>query len=177
MIRSNAPHFMVDENWRISACDSKAAGWLGRSVPDVIGQLCFDVVDGYNLDGSPFCRPECPLHLARRRSLMINPVMVLNYGHSPRHLVKMHYVMFENPLRIMHIVRPLDVERKPSYALTPNQLQLVQALASGMTHRQIAQARNVAVSTVTTQLKRIRRALSCSSDTNLIRWYWNHGPG
>ncbi len=176
-MRSNAPHFVVGENWRITACDNRAARWLQKTVPEVVGQLCFDIVDGYNLDGSPFCRPQCPLQIARHRSLVIDPVMVLNYGQSGHQVVKMHYAMLDNPLRIVHLVRPIQEAQKPSHTLTTNQLELVQALASGMTHRQIANKRNVAVSTVTTQLKRIRRSLSCSSDTSLIKWYWSHGLG
>lgn len=173
MIKSNAPHFMVDENWRISACDDTLAGWMGKSPTDVIGQQCFDIVDGYNLDGSPFCRPQCPLQEAISRSLAVDPVMVLNHGQPGHRVVRMQYVIMDNPFRILHIVRSLDEARKPPRPLTPNQLQLVQALALGMTHRQIAEKRNVALSTVTTQLKRIRRTLSCSSDTSLIKWYWN----
>lgn len=176
VIKSNVPHFMVDGNWRISACDNRVAGWVEKSVQDVVGQLCFDVVDGHNLDGTPFCRPQCPLKEASRQSLVVNPVMVLNHGRLGHRIVKMEYAILDDPFRIVHIVRPLGDAPK-SCLLTPNQWQLVQALASGLTHRQIAEKRQVALSTVTTQLKRIRRSLSCPSDTSLIRWYWNQDHG
>ncbi|WP_053959539.1 LuxR C-terminal-related transcriptional regulator [Sulfobacillus thermosulfidooxidans] len=173
MIKSNIPHFMVDENWQITACDSTVAEWMGHSVEDVVGKSCFDMVDGHNLDGSSFCRPVCPLTTASRHALTINPVMILNNPHTPRQIVRVHYVILDNPKGILHFVRPLHDASKSSPKLTKNQLQLVQGLAMGLTHRQIAEQNHIALSTVTTQLKRIRRTLSCASDRHLVTWYWN----
>ncbi len=168
---SNILYFLVDGSWRITACSREMAEWLGYSREEVIGQRCVDIITWTNLDESPFCQLPCPLQMASHKDLNLSPVVMIESSSSIPQLGKLRYVLWDDPMRTLHFICAME-EVAPPGLLTARQLQFVHALASGLSHQQIANQYHVALSTVVTQLKRVRRILGYSCDKKLVRWYW-----
>ena len=57
----------------------------------------------------------------------------------------------------------------PKYVLTANQKELMLLLAQGLTQQQIADKKNISVSTVEKTLKHIRERCNAKSNTELVR--------
>ncbi|PSR35961.1 MAG: hypothetical protein C7B44_11480 [Sulfobacillus thermosulfidooxidans] len=171
---SNVPTFLVGSDWRIMDMDPQVAEWIGKPAHATIGQFCYEAIDAQNLDGSPFCRPECPLLTAFKEHRAVDAVVRLGPQSRKDLRVGVHYAIFDDPLRILHSVVPLESEGSFHSVLTRRQYDIIEKLARGLSHGEIAQQCHVAPSTIDTHLKRMRSMLSCHSDRELIAWYREH---
>ena len=173
-MRSNLPTFLVGSDWRIVSIDPQVADWLGTSVPNATGQLCYEAVNAHNLDDSPFCRPECPLLAAFADKEIVDAVVRLGPCSHKELRVKVHYAIFDRSLRILHSMAAVEEQESFHSILTRRQSDIIAKLERGFSHGQIAEQCHIAASTVETHLKRMRYMLDCHSDRELVTWYREH---
>jgi DNA-binding CsgD family transcriptional regulator len=56
------PVWVTGANGTIVFLNSRAEALLGRSAGSCLGRPCYEVIGGQELDGTPFCRPNCAVH-------------------------------------------------------------------------------------------------------------------
>jgi non-specific serine/threonine protein kinase len=60
-----------------------------------------------------------------------------------------------------------ETRREPDWALTPRECEVAEAFAAGLTYRQVADKLGIAVETVSTHSRAIRRKLGVKTKTEL----------
>jgi len=67
------PVWVTGADGTIVYINSRAEALLGRSAHDCLGTPCHEIISGRELNGTPFCAPDCPVHRLAASGREIEP--------------------------------------------------------------------------------------------------------
>jgi PAS domain S-box-containing protein len=176
--RSGDALFAFDENMEIVSWNDAAEELTGVSAEEAIGRPCWDVLSGVDERGGLVCHKGCSsARLARqswpvsaqellikssggRRRVMVSTVAVESVGEAP---VFLH--VMRDGLETSEVVEE-EPTRPPE--LTPRQLEVLEALASGEPAKAIALRLGIAETTARNHIRMILVELGCHSQLEAV---------
>jgi PAS domain S-box-containing protein len=170
--------FGFDEHLRIVSWNEAAEELTGVREAEAIGRTCWDVLCGVDQRGALVCHKGCSgARLARqgwpvsaqemliktsggRRRVMVSTITVRNDGDAPLYLHVMRDGLEVDDEEVVPDSRMPD--------LTPRQLEVLEALASGEQAKAIAKRLGIAETTVRNHIRMILVELGCHSQLEAV---------
>jgi PAS domain S-box-containing protein len=176
--RSGDALFAFDEQLRVVSWNEAAEELTGVSAEEAVGRPCWDVMCGVDTRGGLVCHKGCSsARLARkgwpvsaqelliktsggRRRVMVSTIAVGSAGEAPAFL----HVMRDG----LELQNAEEVEPARVPELTPRQLEVLEALASGEPAKTIAPRLGIAETTVRNHIRMILVELGCHSQLEAV---------
>lgn len=161
----------IDLDGRVLCFNEPAEHLMGIPAAEVVGKSCWEIVDGVDESGGPFCRPECSI-LAGTREGRGAPCLELlvrtRVGRRRAVLSSLRVECAGTPV-LLHVLQASRPAFQPEAAagfppaLTARQREVLALLAEGLSTAEIASRLSVARDTVRNHIRAIFLALGCHS--------------
>jgi DNA-binding CsgD family transcriptional regulator len=176
-LRSGDALVAFNDDLEVIAWNDAAEALTGIPAEEAIGRPCWDVLCGVDRHGGLVCHKGCSgARLIRqgwpvsaqelliktaegRRSVMVSTISMRAPGDDP---------LYVHVMRNGQVTAGADAERGPPPALTPRQLEVLEALASGEPAKLIARRLGIAETTVRNHIRMILVALGCHSQLEAV---------
>lgn len=181
--------FVTDQHQRIVSWSSAAQRLLGYSPEEVVGQPCYRVLMGRELDGHPVCRRECQVTANARRGRgtaayevsapsrdgvmkCLSASVVVREGSAGEfHVLHLLREVSARPVRPTHAdpERPRPERRIELLEhLTRRELEVLRLFADGRTTDEIAAMLNISVFTARNHIASVQRKLGARSRLEVV---------
>lgn len=167
-----------DEDMQVVSWNQAAEELTGVSAEDAVGRPCWDVICGVDARGALVCHKGCSGARLGREGWPVSARELLIKAGGGRRRVMVSTIAVESaneaPL-FLHVIRDglelHEVEEAESarpLELTPRQLEVLEALASGEPAKTIALRLGIAETTVRNHIRMILVELGCHSQLEAV---------
>ena len=185
LARSADGVFAVDSKQRVIFWSDAAEALLGQPAADVVGKPCYQVMQGSDYDGQPFCRPDCPTIVAARRGRSMPNYDITCRRNGGELRINVSTVPVPRDLAAeataVHMIRDVARRRSPERLaqgadkgvsgsvpgtgpmLTARELEVLRLLADGSGTQDLAQRLGLSRTTVRNHIQRLTAKLGAHS--------------
>jgi len=177
---------LMDPEGEILFANPSARKLLGGKKRQLEGKACYEILKGLDSQGNIFCSPECPLiRMAKQNKLAQNFELQTTQPNGKNLWLNVTTLLESKATRrgdpkIVHIIRPVAIPQIVSnlqksvilklnqlsvkgLPLTPRQTEILEDITQGLVAKQIAQKRNISLSTARCHIQNVLRKLGVHS--------------
>jgi PAS domain S-box-containing protein len=177
---------LMDPEGEILFANPSAKKLLGGKKRRLEGKTCYEILKGLDSQGNLFCSPECPvIKMAKQNKLAQNFELQTTRPNGKNLWLNVTTLLESKTIRrgdsrIVHIIRPIAVPQIVSnlqksvilklnqlsvkgLPLTPRQTEVLEDITQGLVAKQIAQKRNISLSTARCHIQNVLRKLGVHS--------------
>jgi len=167
--------FAVNHQQRIVAWNGAAADLFGNERSDVLGQLCYELVEGRNGSGHRICREDCAVMASANHGKAIPPMVVRASGPEGNVTLDISTIVIyggEGLGSVLHLCRPASAEATGTEdrpRLTNREQQVLRCLCEGdISSASIACRLGISPSTARNEVQRLIEKLGVHSRGEVI---------
>jgi len=187
--------FASDASGQIIYANKSFLYLCNRSLSDILGHPCYEMVQAQTLNGENFCRPDCPIVQATKRNDSIEHFDLMIPQLNSADVWVNIGVLFApaewQPAKVIFTVRPFSVHRildrfsssqklttqskTNDHKLTRRQQQIIRLLAQSSDARTIADTLHISYATVRNHINNIYHKLGIHSRAEVISYAYDNG--